>query len=70
MTDQYKYAAGELAVCIGARTHPNHLTNGKEYEILYGLEGGVFTDRPFVTVVGDHGQPLSCHASRFEPKAH
>jgi hypothetical protein len=42
------------------------LTEGKVYECLYGLEEGIFSDRPFVTVIGDNGKEVGAHASRFE----
>ncbi len=42
------------------------LTEGKVYECLYGLEEGIFSDRPFVTVIGDNGKEVVAHASRFE----
>ena len=34
------------------------LTEGKFYECLYGLEEGIFSDRPFVTVIGDNGKEV------------
>lgn len=42
------------------------LTEGKVYECLYGLEDGIFEDRPFVSVIGDNGKEVGAHASRFE----
>ena len=42
------------------------LTECKVYECLYVLEDGIFSDRPFVTVIGDNGKEVGAHASRFE----
>lgn len=42
------------------------LTEGKIYTCLYGLEDGIFANRPFVTVINDNGKEVGAHASRFE----
>lgn len=51
---------------IGVRDISDKLTTGKEYEALFGIEEGIFLDRPYVTVIGDNGKQYSCHASRFK----
>ena len=57
--------AGEMITAYG--THGvSGLTKGKQYQCLHGTEAGIFTDRPFVTVINDHGERFSCHQSRFE----
>ena len=57
----------QTLICVAARGIHN-LTQGKEYVCLYGLEEGIFADRPYVTVIGDDGKKLCCHATRFEVK--
>jgi hypothetical protein len=42
------------------------LTENKVYEALYGIEEGIFPDRPFVTVINDYNREFSCHLCRFE----
>lgn len=56
---------GDKIKCRRSDGYPT-LTEGKVYECLYGLEEGIFEDRPFVTVIGDTGKEVSAHASRFE----
>lgn len=56
--------AGEEIICIGAR-ELGLLVEGKRYQTLYGLEPGVFADRPYVTVITENGREGSFHASRF-----
>lgn len=63
---QTQFKAGDRLTCHGARNYPG-LTRGKVYELINDLEGGIFPDRPYVTVIGDHGKEISCHVSRFEP---
>lgn len=63
--DKDKVRKGTMLKCIGAYDY-RHLTEGKVYECLYGLEEGIFESRPYVSVIGDNGDKLSCHASRFE----
>lgn len=53
-------------MCIGARTSDGALTEGKVYEVLHGIEPGIFEDRPYVTVVDDLGKERRWHLSRFE----
>ena len=55
---------GDKIKCHAAYDYPN-LTEGKIYTCLNGLEDGIFEDRPFVTVIGDKGREVTCHASRF-----
>ena len=55
---------GAKMKCLSARYYPG-LTEGKVYECLHGLEAGIFTSRPFVSVIGDDGKKLRGHASRF-----
>jgi HKD family nuclease len=63
--DKDKVQAGTKMRCIAAHDY-YQLTEGKVYSCMYGLEEGVFETRPYVSVIGNHGKPLSCHASRFE----
>ena len=39
---------------------------GKTYEALYGLEAGIFSSDPYISVIGEDGQLCRAHASRFE----
>lgn len=41
------------------------LTEGKEYEASEDIEEGIFSDRPYVSVIDDAGKRMSCHAHRF-----
>lgn len=50
---------------IGVRDE-RRLTKDKIYTTLKGIEEGIFSDKPYVTIVADDGRNLSCHASRFE----
>lgn len=56
---------GQSIKCMGGRGI-NNLTNGKVYHAINGLEVGLVGGRPYITVIGDDGKQLSCHASRFE----
>lgn len=56
---------GDKIICINADAY-HELTEGKVYQCLYGLEDGIFETRPFVTVIGDNGEELRAHASRFK----
>ena len=42
-----------------------NITEGKLYIALYGLEAGIFEDRPLITFLDDKGVPARAHASRF-----
>lgn len=57
--------AGDKIKCRNSAWYDT-LTEGKFYECLYGLEEGIFSDSPFVTVIGDNGEEVRAHASRFE----
>lgn len=57
--------AGDKIKCRNSIGYYN-LTEGKVYECLHGLEEGIFSDRSFVTVIGDNGKEVGAHASRFE----
>lgn len=52
-------------LAIGVRNYDG-LTYKKEYVTINGVEGGIFEDRPFVTVIDDNNKIHSCHLSRFE----
>lgn len=58
---------GSRIVAVGTRD-VRDLTEGKVYTAIYGKEEGIFTSRPFVTVVGDDGIKDSFHLSRFVPE--
>ena len=64
LTHKSKLDVGQTIRCVGDRGLDG-LTAGKNYQAINGLEGGLFYDRPYVTVVGDYGKPILCHASRF-----
>lgn len=51
------------AVCLTNANYPN-LTEGKAYTVE--VFEGIFHSSPFVSVVGDHGKAVVCHACRFE----
>ena len=65
--ERVKVVAGTELIAIGTRNYPE-LTEGKVYKALYGAEEGIFSDRPFVTVIGDDGKKSSMHLSRFVVK--
>ena len=52
-------------VCVRADGYEHDLTEGRVYVCLYGLEDGLFYDRPYVTVVSDKDFEISAHSSRF-----
>lgn len=54
-----------LLKAIGVRNYDG-LTKNKEYKTLNGIEDGIFSDRPFVTIINDYGKEHSCHFQRFE----
>ncbi len=56
---------GDKIKCVNADAY-YELTEGKLYQCLYGLEAGIFETRPFVTVIGDNGNEIGAHASRFK----
>lgn len=58
-------AVGADIVALGTVGISDKLTLGKVYQAIYGLEAGIFADRPFVTVICNTGKHFSCHASRF-----
>ena len=41
------------------------LTTGKHYETINGIEGGIFADSPYITLIDDDGNKQSMHAARF-----
>lgn len=59
------FAKGETIIAVGVSGYEYQLTEGKEYVCLHGTEKGIFAGRPYVTVIGDRGREVSCHATRF-----
>lgn len=57
---------GSPVVAIGTRD-VRDLTRGKVYTAINGREDGIFSNRPFVTVVADDGKKRVFHLSRFMP---
>ena len=41
------------------------LTTGKHYETINGIEGGIFSDSPYITLIDDNGNKQTKHAARF-----
>ena len=62
--NETKLFSGDSVVCRGARVL-YCLTEGKTYTAIYGLEPGVFKDKPYITVINDLGKVSSYHAHRF-----
>lgn len=56
---------GQPITCVSPTGLRARLTTGKVYIALHGLEEGIFSSRPFVTVIDDDGEPATAHASRF-----
>ncbi len=54
----------DKVMCVNNSGYHN-LTEGKKYQCLYGIEPGIFEDRPYITVIGDNGKKVSAHAYRF-----
>jgi len=52
--------------CIKARTMSRFLTEGKIYEVLNGIEPGIFPDRPYVAIIDNLGKKTRWHLKRFE----
>ena len=60
-----KVEPNQVIIAVGARGLHN-LTNNKEYICINGTESGIFSDRPYVTVIDDNNNKCSCHQSRFK----
>lgn len=60
-----KFKRGDRVRCLYAWGYPLQLTVGRVYPVTKDEEAGIFADRPFVTVEGDSGDNIECHASRF-----
>lgn len=58
------FKKGDQLVCMVDSGY-TFLTEGRVYTAVSDEEGGIFSDRPFITVVGDNESPVACHASRF-----
>jgi len=57
---------GHVLKCWNDQSNTMHLTRGNIYTALEDQEPGIFESDPYVSVVGDMGTPITCHASRFE----
>lgn len=58
------FPPGQRLRCI--RPEDYALLYGNVYVALEGKEDGIFSDRPYVTVLDERGRRTQCHASRFE----
>lgn len=56
---------GTMLICVVGRGCRD-ITDGKVYQSVHGAEDGIFTSRPFVTVVADDYEHHLYHLSRFE----
>ena len=65
--DMHLVKEGTALVCIGGRGTYT-LTDGKVYYALFGAEEGIFSSRPFVSVIGDDSEQHTWHLSRFKLK--
>lgn len=65
METEIKKYNQRILKAVGVRDIYHHLTANKIYTTLYGIEEGIFKDRPFVTVIDDNGKKYSCHYDRF-----
>jgi hypothetical protein len=45
--------------------HSYHITVGKEYKTLKGIEEGMYSDSPYVTFMDDSGKKATSFLSRF-----
>ena len=57
---------GSLVTCIWNGGIQHHLTQGKQYIALEDTEPGIFSSRPFLTVVSDNGEKYTSWESRFD----
>ncbi len=57
-----------ILIAKPSRDLAGRVTTGKEYVAVNGIEGGFFPDRPYVTIMDDNGESLSCHSYRFDVK--
>lgn len=65
ITRKTDLAERDSVVCLDSRGYSRRLTEGNIYQCLFGVEVGIFTSSPYITVIGDDGKQVSCHASRF-----
>ena len=56
----------EVMIAVGTRDVEHLITKDKKYTCLYGNEKGIFTDRPYVSLISNEGKQVSMHASRFK----
>lgn len=62
-----EFKKGDIVDCIAARDERN-ITINTTYLVIEDEEEGIFPNCPYVTVQGNSGKPLLCHASRFKLK--
>ena len=62
------FKAGNVVRCIGNRGYSSILTAGKEYVVVEFSPNTMFpySDRDYLTVVGDDGTRVTAHTARFE----
>lgn len=55
----------EEVVCVGSEGYNGILKKFHTYTSLYGIERGVFSGSPYVTVQLSEGRTASAHLARF-----
>ena len=60
------FKKGDKLICVRYIPGLPYLTTNKKYTAIKDQEPGTFKTDPYITVTGDTGKPLTCHASRFE----
>ena len=65
MLKKINFKEGDELRCIRYDRPGIYLTNNKIYIAIRDQEPGIFETDPYITITGDTGKPLMCHASRF-----
>jgi hypothetical protein len=60
------FKKGDKLMCIRYDRPGIYLTWNKIYTAIKDEEPGIFATDPYITVKGDFGKNLTCHASRFK----
>lgn len=65
MTPTLRFKKGDSLRCVGWRTTDGSLRANGIYEALTDVQEGMFSDRPYIVVMGEKGKSYGCHAHRF-----
>lgn len=60
------FTKGDKVICVNGLSYEGQLTKDKEYIALSDEEAGIFVSCPFLTVMGDNGEPATGHTTRFK----